>query len=68
MDNGVKHFSCNCKTTKAAKDYLEGKISRNDLGLALLHHENHACPDFVKIYNLLSPYQEDDQFMGKDNK
>jgi len=45
-------FKCNCVTTTVAKNYLQGLCSIEDLKRALEEHCNHACSDFMHVYNL----------------
>jgi hypothetical protein len=46
-------FKCDCKTSRMAIAFLEGTSTEEDLRLAILHHENHACPDFMSAVKLL---------------
>jgi len=45
-------FKCNCATTTIAKNYLEGRAVLEDVRRALEEHWNHACPDFIYVYEL----------------
>lgn len=48
----VSDLKCNCVTTTIAKSYLEGKAELKDVRRALEEHWNHACSDFIYVYEL----------------
>ena len=45
-------FKCSCATTTVAKSYLDGQVTLQDVRRALEEHWNHACPDFIYVYEL----------------
>lgn len=52
-------FKCNCATTIIAKRYLAGEATLTEVRRALEEHWNHACSDFMLVYELYTTERRD---------
>ena len=53
MNALVRQFSCSCPTVAVARRYVAGAATLAELRDAIQYHENHACPDFTTVYEML---------------
>lgn len=41
---------CSCETAQRGREWLEGKITTEEMKKHLHHHVNHACPDWTGLF------------------